>query len=329
MKMTDIIRKRRKELELTQREFADLLHISSKTVSRWESGVQLPDVTLLPEIARVLGITVNELYGINDNNRKTINVTNKAPFLSKTAEIKVESPLSRKVLRIYRLISIVGVVIALLGGIWLCVNDALRMSLADKSDFVRLPGYIMFYGGIIVEVINQIWFTAYSCKKGNENFVYHTTAFKTGGAVFILIFVMASIMMPLWIGFPLTEVYAVVCVLSSVIMQGWMLAYYRKYAQRGVILKRWIPIITSAVLLITVSGYTGWMLHGALTALWAQNDGTLAYYSTDRLQIVANIIDMTHRFNYFGSLCVSGLLSVSMIITYAYLVKKINDNDDK
>ncbi len=62
---------------LTQQELADRLNISSKTVSRWESGIQLPDVALVPEIARVLGITVNELYGMNESTVSTDTQTSK------------------------------------------------------------------------------------------------------------------------------------------------------------------------------------------------------------------------------------------------------------
>ncbi len=77
MMMTEIIKKSRKEMGLTQQELADRLNISSKTVSRWESGIQLPDVALVPEIARVLGITVNELYGMNESTVSTDTQTSK------------------------------------------------------------------------------------------------------------------------------------------------------------------------------------------------------------------------------------------------------------
>ena len=92
------------------------------------------------------------------------------------------------------------------------------------------------------------------------------------------------------------------------------------------ILKRWIFVATSAVTLMTISGYIAWMLHGAITALWAQGAGSLAY-SADHIQIVANITDMNHRFNYFGMLCTNVVLLISLIITYTYLVKRINDGE--
>lgn len=51
----------RRERGLTQKELADKLFISNKAISKWETGVSLPDVGLLVPLAEVLGVTVTEL----------------------------------------------------------------------------------------------------------------------------------------------------------------------------------------------------------------------------------------------------------------------------
>lgn len=51
----------RKEKSMTQKELADKLFVSDKTVSKWERGNSMPNVTLLIPIADVLGITVTAL----------------------------------------------------------------------------------------------------------------------------------------------------------------------------------------------------------------------------------------------------------------------------
>lgn len=71
MTINEIIKQHRKKLGLTQKEFADMLSVSDKTVSRWEIGNQVPDALLMPDIAKVLKITINELYGIEVNDTKT------------------------------------------------------------------------------------------------------------------------------------------------------------------------------------------------------------------------------------------------------------------
>lgn len=54
----------RKAKGLTQAELGDLLGVSNQAVSKWESEMTMPDVMLLPEIAKVLGVEINDLYGI-------------------------------------------------------------------------------------------------------------------------------------------------------------------------------------------------------------------------------------------------------------------------
>lgn len=51
----------RAEQKLTQKELAEKLHISDKTVSKWETGRGLPDVSLMLPLCEALGISINEL----------------------------------------------------------------------------------------------------------------------------------------------------------------------------------------------------------------------------------------------------------------------------
>lgn len=56
------LRQLRLEKKLTQEQQANILGVSVQSVSRWECGNTLPDVMLLPEIARLYGVTVDDLY---------------------------------------------------------------------------------------------------------------------------------------------------------------------------------------------------------------------------------------------------------------------------
>ena len=51
----------RKAKGLTQRQLAAQLSISDKTISKWETGKGLPDVSLMLPLCGALGITVNDL----------------------------------------------------------------------------------------------------------------------------------------------------------------------------------------------------------------------------------------------------------------------------
>ncbi len=54
----------RKDKGFTQEELGAYLGVTNKTVSRWETGKYMPDIALIPEVCRLLDVTVNELlYG--------------------------------------------------------------------------------------------------------------------------------------------------------------------------------------------------------------------------------------------------------------------------
>lgn len=56
------LRRLRLQKNLTQEQLANILGVSVQSVSRWECGNTLPDVMLLPIIARLYGVTVDDLY---------------------------------------------------------------------------------------------------------------------------------------------------------------------------------------------------------------------------------------------------------------------------
>lgn len=60
-KIGDLIRLRRTEKQLTQKQLADAMNISDKTISKWERGMGCPDVSLLPELAEKLNLNIEEL----------------------------------------------------------------------------------------------------------------------------------------------------------------------------------------------------------------------------------------------------------------------------
>jgi transcriptional regulator, XRE family len=53
----------RKQKSMTQEEFAAIVGVSAKSVSKWENNTNMPDIMLLPIIADTFGVTVDMLYG--------------------------------------------------------------------------------------------------------------------------------------------------------------------------------------------------------------------------------------------------------------------------
>lgn len=60
--LSDNLKKFRQEKNHTQEQVAGVLGVSPHTVSRWECNITLPDVTLLPEIARLYCVSIDDLF---------------------------------------------------------------------------------------------------------------------------------------------------------------------------------------------------------------------------------------------------------------------------
>ena len=66
MKLGENIKALRKARGFTQEKLADLLGISFQAVSKWETNANTPDVSLLPQIAKVLGTSIDQLFSENN-----------------------------------------------------------------------------------------------------------------------------------------------------------------------------------------------------------------------------------------------------------------------
>jgi len=58
-------RQLRKTRDLTQEQVAGVFNVSPQTVSRWETGVNLPDIEMLPPLAAFFKVTVDDLLGVD------------------------------------------------------------------------------------------------------------------------------------------------------------------------------------------------------------------------------------------------------------------------
>ena len=79
-KVGKLIYQLRKEKNMTQKQVADAMNISDKTISKWERGQGCPDISLLRELSQILEVSIddillgeiniNELEGVNMNKLK-------------------------------------------------------------------------------------------------------------------------------------------------------------------------------------------------------------------------------------------------------------------
>lgn len=60
-KVGSFLKKLRKEKQITQEQFAEQLNVSGRTVSRWETGNNMPEISLLVEIAEFYDVSIPEI----------------------------------------------------------------------------------------------------------------------------------------------------------------------------------------------------------------------------------------------------------------------------
>ncbi|MDR2615604.1 MAG: helix-turn-helix domain-containing protein, partial [Oscillospiraceae bacterium] len=66
MNITNNIKRIRRGIDMTQEKLAEIIGVTPQAVSKWERGEGLPDITLVPSLASALGVTTDELFGMNE-----------------------------------------------------------------------------------------------------------------------------------------------------------------------------------------------------------------------------------------------------------------------
>ncbi|MBP3921145.1 MAG: helix-turn-helix transcriptional regulator [Bacilli bacterium] len=75
VKIGKFISLKRKERNITQSELAEMLNITDRAISKWENGVCLPDASNVPNLCKILDISINDLFSgevvdMKDNEKK-------------------------------------------------------------------------------------------------------------------------------------------------------------------------------------------------------------------------------------------------------------------
>lgn len=70
------IKELREKRNITQRELAEIISVSDKTVSKWETGKGLPDIAIIEDLAKALGTSITELFtgDLKENENQSANM---------------------------------------------------------------------------------------------------------------------------------------------------------------------------------------------------------------------------------------------------------------
>lgn len=110
IKIGNFIKELRKEEKLTQEEFAEKFQVARRTVSRWETGSNLPDLDILIEMADFFNVDLREIL---DGERKSekMNKELKETVLKVAEYSNEEKKKSTKVVLVYFVLGIVAMIL--------------------------------------------------------------------------------------------------------------------------------------------------------------------------------------------------------------------------
>lgn len=142
----------RKDKNLTQKELAELLHVSSSAVSKWERGTATPDIYMIERLAEVFGISVAEFMG------------EKSEEIPEQTEVSAEASQKQKNRRrTHKWIALAGVMVLMLSsfGVYLIynANRKLRIEVVDEFldetpdfwDYESIYYVVLEYDGVLTQ----------------------------------------------------------------------------------------------------------------------------------------------------------------------------------
>lgn len=176
VKIGKFIQTLRKEQSLTQRELADRLCISNKTISKWETGNGLPDIDLMLPLCELLQISVNELLSgerLDENKYHKKAEENIMDLLKEKAEAKKKIVMSVVICAVTLL---AGVTLAVLAGL-LDMPTWLRIVLIVIAVLIAGTGI-----GLACELDRDAG--VYECPHCHEKFVPTMKAYILGAHTF-------------------------------------------------------------------------------------------------------------------------------------------------
>jgi transcriptional regulator with XRE-family HTH domain len=96
----------RKEKGITQEQLAEKLGVSGRTISRWETGKNMPDISLLVEIAEFFDVSIPEII---KGERKSENMKNETKEVAETMSDYAKAE-KEQLIKSFRNMSIIGLV---------------------------------------------------------------------------------------------------------------------------------------------------------------------------------------------------------------------------
>lgn len=111
VKIGKYIAGKRKVLGMTQKQLAEKLNMSDKSVSKWERGICLPDVSVYMELCEILGISINEFLAGEDIDAENVEKKSEDNIIQVTKDSKKKQKNLKSILAVVTTFAVIMVLV--------------------------------------------------------------------------------------------------------------------------------------------------------------------------------------------------------------------------
>ena len=168
IKIGNFIKQKRKERNITQNELSLKLNITNRAISKWENGICMPDSGIIPELCKILDITINDLFSGE--------VVDKEVYNNKIEEYLLEiyrqkEKGDKKLLKLEVIVGIIFITYFMF--ILLTMTFLTEKHIITENIFllIIIPSliYILIMGSVLLKIEQTAGY--YECKKCNHKYI--------------------------------------------------------------------------------------------------------------------------------------------------------------
>lgn len=111
VKIGKYIAGKRKALGMTQKQLAEKLNMSDKSVSKWERGICLPDVSVYMELCEILGISINEFLAGEDIDAENVEKKSEDNIIQVTKDSKKKQKNLKSILAVVTTFAVIMILV--------------------------------------------------------------------------------------------------------------------------------------------------------------------------------------------------------------------------
>lgn len=163
-KIGRFIKEKRNEKNITQSELAETLGISDRAISKWENGICLPDAGTMPELCKILNITINDLFSGEVVDMKEYDKKSEENLIALKKESEEKD---KKLLDLEILISVPVVII----GLVLCLIAAYASIPNNIKITLIVLALILIFSIAFIAIRIEQTVGYYKCDKCNHKYI--------------------------------------------------------------------------------------------------------------------------------------------------------------